>query len=156
MRQIDHIVVHCTAGSQKQTAADVIRYHTSKEPGCLGWNVPGYHYIINPDGTIVNAVPIEQISNGVRGKNSNIINVAYIGGVDVTKKGLPAVDNRTPAQKRALRSLLKELKGKFTSADILGHRDLASEDKNHNGIIDPWERCKECPCFDAIPEYADL
>lgn len=25
-----------------------------------------------------------------------------------------------------------------------------------NGKVDIWERIKECPCFDAIPEYADI
>ena len=35
---------------------------------------------------------------------------------------------------------------------ILGHRDF-SNDKDGSGVIESWERIKECPCFDAIPEY---
>jgi N-acetylmuramoyl-L-alanine amidase len=27
---------------------------------------------------------------------------------------------------------------------------------NHNGVVDPWERIKECPCFDAMTEYMDI
>ena len=34
-------------------------------------------------------------------------------------------------------------------------RDL-SPDRNHNGVVDPWERIKECPCFDAMTEYMDI
>jgi N-acetylmuramoyl-L-alanine amidase len=34
---------------------------------------------------------------------------------------------------------------------VVGHRDL-SPDKNYNGIVDPWERTKECPCFEVKAE----
>ena len=34
---------------------------------------------------------------------------------------------------------------------MVGHRDL-SPDKNYNGIVDPWERTKECPCFEVKAE----
>jgi hypothetical protein len=47
------------------------------------------------------------------------------------------------------------INGKYPKAIIMGHRDT-SKDTNHNGIIDPWERIKECPCFDAMVEYKDL
>ena len=67
----------------------------------------------------------------------------------------PSVDNRTPEQKAALVKLLTELKTEFPVAQIVGHRDL-SPDLNGNGVIDPWERIKDCPCFDAILEYAGL
>ena len=96
--------------------------------------------------------PEEKISNGVKGFNLVTVNVAYVGGIDASGKG---VDNRTAEQKESLLKLLKELKGRYPQAKIQGHRDF-SEDKNGNGIIDPWERIKECPCFDAIPEYKDL
>ena len=65
------------------------------------------------------------------------------------------IDNRTEEQKAGLRQLLKELRQRYPDAKIMGHRDI-SPDKNHNGVVDPWERIKECPCFDAIPEYADI
>lgn len=149
MRQINNIVIHCTAGSQKQTAADIVRYHRTQ----LGWKAPGYHYIIEPDGRIVNTLVEASISNGAKGHNSDSINIAYIGGVDANGKG---IDNRTQAQKDAIVRLLRELRTRYPHARILGHRDIASRDSNHNGIIDPWERVKECPCFDAIPEYKDI
>ena len=105
---------------------------------------------------MVNTWPENKISNGVKGHNANIINVCWVGGLDLTKpKPHPSIDNRTPAQKASLVKLLTELKRRYPGAQIVGHRDF-SEDKNHNGIIDPWERIKDCPCFDAIPEYANL
>ncbi|PWL81412.1 MAG: N-acetylmuramoyl-L-alanine amidase, partial [Prevotellaceae bacterium] len=31
-----------------------------------------------------------------------------------------------------------------------------SPDLNGDGIIEPWEWMKACPCFDAIGEYQNL
>lgn len=156
MRKIEKIVVHCTAGSQKQSATDIIRYHTGKGKNCLGWSAPGYHFIVEPSGKIVNTWPVEKISNGVKGHNSTIINVAWIGGLDLSKPmPYPSVDNRTLNRRQRLVKLLTELKTEFPVAQIVGHRDL-SPDLNGNGVIDPWERIKDCPCFDAILEYAGL
>ena len=82
--------------------------------------------------------PEDKPSNGVQGYNSTAINVCYIGGVD--DKGR-AVDNRTTAQKEALRTILKDLHSRYPDAEILGHRDIwGSNPKN-------WH--KMCPCFNV-------
>lgn len=147
MRTIERIFVHCTAGSQKQTIEDLKAEFKAK-----GWKHSGYHYAVMPSGRIEQMLPEEEISNGVQGYNSTSINVAYIGGIDRNGK---AVDNRTSEQKKSLVDLLKQLRQRYPKARIMGHRDI-SPDKNGNGIIDPWERIKECPCFDAITEYKDV
>lgn len=147
MRTIERIFVHCTAGSQKQTIEDLKAEFKER-----GWKHPGYHYAVMPSGRIEQMLPEEEISNGVQGYNSTSINVAYIGGIDGNGK---AVDNRTSEQKKSLVDLLKQLRQRYPKARIMGHRDI-SPDKNGNGIIDPWERIKECPCFDAITEYKDI
>lgn len=147
MRAIKRIFVHCTAGSQKQTVTDLRAEFKRK-----GWKNPGYHYVIMPDGTITQMLGEQFVSNGVKGYNQTAINVAYVGGIDAKGK---AVDNRTDEQKQSLIRLLTELKGRYPNAEIMGHRDV-SPDKNGNGIVDPWERIKECPCFDAIDEYKNL
>ena len=153
-RVIDAIVIHCTAGSQRQTPAQVVDYHTRSEAaGGLGWSAPGYHYIIAPDGSVVSTWPEAEPSNGVAGHNAHILNIAWIGGIDSAGREL---DNRTPAQKAAMRSLLSQLRSRYPKARITGHRDIASVDSNHNGIIDPWERVKACPCFDAEIEFRGL
>ena len=147
MRTIDRIFVHCTAGHQTQTIEALEAEFKAK-----GWKHPGYHYVIMPSGRIEQMLPEEEISNGVQGYNSTSINVAYIGGIDRNGK---ATDNRTSEQKKSLVDLLKQLRERYPKARIMGHRDI-SPDKNGNGIIDPWERIKECPCFDAITEYKDI
>lgn len=102
--------------------------------------MPGYHFIIMPDGSIINLLSIDQVSNGVQGFNSVLINIAYLGGID--SRNVP-VDNRTPQQKASILSLLKELKQKFPTAIIQGHRDFPKVKK-------------ACPSFDAKKEYKNV
>lgn len=136
MRNIKYIAVHCTATAQSATVEAIQKYWREH----LGWQMPGYHFIIKSDGTVVNLLPIEKVSNGVAGFNSELINVCYIGGID--KAGKPQ-DNRTPAQKAAMLKLLKELKVKFPNAVIQGHRDFPKVKK-------------ACPSFDAKTEYKNV
>lgn len=147
MRDINIIFVHCTAGNQRQKITDLLAEFRMK-----GWKNPGYHYVVDADGVTHQLLSVEKVSNGVRGFNAHSINVAYLGGIDA--KGRP-VDNRTEAQKIELRELLQVLHKQFPEAKIMGHRDI-SPDVNHNGKVDPKERIKECPCFDALTEYADI
>lgn len=149
MRNITRIFVHCTASYQSTTTEATLIDEFKRK----GWKNPGYHYVVKPDGSVFNMLDESKIANGVKGYNSNSIHVSYIGGIDKTHpKG---IDNRTDAQKAALIKLLTKLKRKYPNAKIMGHRDI-SPDKNHNGIVDPWERIKACPCFDAIIEYSDI
>lgn len=141
MRQIKRIFVHCTAGPQTQTVAEIQRYWKNVNK----WKSPGYHYIIKPDGEIVQLQPENLPSNGVAGYNSTSINVCYIGGVD--KKGKP-VDNRTDAQKESLIKILKDLKSRYPDAEILGHREIWGQDPSK------WH--KMCPCFPAKAEYEHI
>lgn len=148
-RKITHIFVHCTAGAQTMTPQGLLDFFYKTKR----WSRPGYHYVVSADGTITNIWPESKYSNGVKNMNSHSINIAWIGGVD--KLHPNGIDNRTQMQKAALRHLLKELRKKYPTAKIMGHRDT-SPDTNHNGIIDPWERIKACPCFDAMVEYKDI
>jgi N-acetylmuramoyl-L-alanine amidase len=135
MRRIDWLVVHCTATPQTTTVASIQRYWREN----LKWKSPGYHYLIEANGTVHNLQPITLPSNGVAGFNANSIHISYIGGVN----GQKAVDNRTDAQKREILRLLTELKRQFPTAKIQGHRDF------------PNVR-KACPSFDAKKEYSTL
>lgn len=129
MRAIKYIVLHCTATPQNTTIDSIKRYW--KE--VMKWNSPGYHYMIKPSGEIVNTFPIEKVANGVAGYNTPSIHISYIGGVDAQNK---AIDNRTDAQKASQIKLLKELKIKFPTAQIKGHRDFPKVNK-------------ACPSFDV-------
>lgn len=152
MRRIERIFVHCTASWQDSTTVESLKAEFKKN----GWKNPGYHYVIFPAGKIVQLLDESLISNGVKGYNSTAINVAWVGGIEYDKnKKVITIDNRTDKQKLALFDLLTKLKLRYKSAMIMGHRDI-SPDLNHNGIVDPWERIKECPCFDAMVEYMDI
>lgn len=134
-RNIKYIVVHCTAGNQKSKISDIEAYWKS-----LGWQNPGYHYIVKPDGEIVQLQSEALNSNGVANWNNVCVHISYIGGID--KSGKP-LDNRTPHQKNALRVALKILKGRYPNAIIQGHKDFP-------GVA------KACPSFDAKEEYKDI
>lgn len=139
-REIKRIFVHCTAGNQRQTIADLLAEFKRN-----GWKNPGYHYVIDAQGGVHELLPIDKVSNGVYGYNSTAINVAYMGGID--SKGKP-IDNRTAAQKDALVLLLHKLHLQFPKATIMGHRDIWGSDKSK------WK--KMCPCFDAKTEYLNV
>lgn len=148
MRNIHCIVVHCTATPQKTTTVEKLRTHWKQ----IGWNAPGYHYIVMPNGNIEQLLEEDGIANGVRGYNKTTLHVAYVGGVD--DNGRPT-DNRSEQQKAALYFLLERLKCKYPHADIKGHRDF-SPDLNGDGVISQDEFIKQCPCFDAAKEYEGI
>ena len=134
MRNINYIAIHCTATQPESSIASIQNYWKNN----LGWKNPGYHYIIDRFGNVVNLLPIELVSNGVQGYNSQTINISYVGGID--KSGKPK-DTRTEAQKQSILKLLKELRVKFPKAKIQGHRDFPNVKK-------------ACPSFDAKKEYS--
>ena len=140
MRKIERIFVHCTAGNQKQTLQQLKDEFIRK-----GWKNPGYHYVVFPDGKLVQLLSEDKVSNGVQGYNSTSINIAYVGGID--KQGRP-LDNRTQAQKDTLYALLMYLKQQYPKAHILGHRDIWGKNSKN------WK--KYCPCFDAEEEYKEI
>lgn len=152
--KVNYIVIHCTAGYGNIKS---IQRHWRQK---LRWKNPGYHVVIDLEGTIHYLHPFNKNSNGVRHHNHECLHISYIGGVDESnyKK---AVDTRTDKQKISIIEVIQEMiewllaNGKEspkTSLMVLGHRDF-SPDKNLDGKINSWERIKECPSFDAIPEY---
>ena len=134
MRNINYIAIHCTATQPEASIASIQNYWKNN----LGWKNPGYHYIIDRFGNVVNLLPIELVSNGVQGYNSQTINISYVGGID--KSGKPK-DTRTEEQKKTILKLLNELRKKFPNAKIQGHRDFPNVKK-------------ACPSFDAKKEYS--
>lgn len=164
MRQasdIKYIVIHCTAGHQP---ADKVQdyFLRPKSQGGRGWKTGGYHVIIEKDGEGKVMYSFNKVTNGVKGFNDECIHISYVGGVDPDDV-YKAVDTRTPEQKRAIQYWIKRAidwlsyNGKDITKDlmVLGHRDF-SPDQNKNGIIEPYERIKECPSLDALKEYNGL
>lgn len=136
MRDIKYIVIHCTATQPNTKKESILNYWKN----VLKWRSVGYHRLIDENGVIHELAKYEQITNGVKGYNSEIINFSYIGGID--EKGKPK-DTRTLKQKESLLYLIKQAKKQFPNAIVQGHRDF-------KGVK------KACPSFDAKSEYKDI
>jgi N-acetyl-anhydromuramyl-L-alanine amidase AmpD len=141
MRNITNIIIHCTAGSQSQTIADLRNWWRKG----MGWKNVGYHWVVEADGKATRLAEDSQITNGVAGFNRNAIHISWFGGIT---KDLKPIDNRTDAQKESLKDLVEAYKRKYPKARVRGHRDF-SADKNKNGIIEANEWVKNCPAFDV-------
>lgn len=146
MRQIDRIVIHCSATrcTQDFSPEQVRSSHLAR-----GFRTWGYHYYIRTDGTICPMRPLDQMGAHAQGYNASSIGICYEGGLDAL--GNPA-DTRTYAQKQSMNTLLQELMSKFNILYLDGHRDL-SPDLNDNGTVEPYEWIKQCPCFEVHDEY---
>ena len=163
-RFIDEIIIHCSATKEginysvdKIDAAHKARKFSTytDEKGKIRYI--GYHYIILLDGTIIKCRPESKIGCHASGHNTRSIGICYIGGLDARDtNGKMIKDTRTPQQKASLIKLIKDIKKRYgTIARVIGHRDT-SPDLNGNGIIEPYEFIKGCPCFDAIKEYSNI
>ena len=160
---IDAIVIHCSATPEGKnvTLEDIDRMHRQK-----GWKMVGYNYVIELDGTVRKGRPLTMAgahcnTAGLSGKSYNLhsIGICYVGGVEgernakgqiVEKKDKNgkaiAKDTRTPEQKNALATLLKELHEKYPNAQLYGHRELVCSLKKSNPHYD-CTRCKGYPSF---------
>ena len=131
MRQIKELILHCSATPEGRdyTVKDIDRWHRAR-----GWKCIGYHYVIYRDGSIHRGRPIAEAGAHCQGHNAQSIGICYIGGLD--KDGRTPKDTRTPQQKTALRTLVKQLQADFPGARLHGHNDFAP---------------KACPSF-SVPE----
>jgi N-acetylmuramoyl-L-alanine amidase len=136
MRDIDKLIVHCTATPEGRhtTVEDVRRWHLDR-----GWSDIGYHFLIYLDGSLHAGRPIEKTGAHCKGCNKGSIGIAYVGGID--KINFKPKDTRTEKQKESLLLLLKTLKKMHPSATIHGHNEFSS---------------KACPSFDANKEYCNI
>ena len=137
-RSIKYIAIHCTATQPSATVAAIQRHWKD----VLKWKSPGYHLLIEANGTIHRLLDFNGIANGVRGFNNHSIHISYIGGI--TKEGKP-IDNRTEAQKKAILQCINEVIAWSENKCLIiqGHRDFPNQNK-------------ACPCFDAKAEYRGI
>ena len=142
MRNIDSIIVHCSAtkAGQDFTAADIDCWHRER-----GFNGIGYHYVVRLDGKLEKGRDVSLAGAHCKGWNERSVGICYIGGLDAN--GRPA-DTRTNAQKRVLYQIIMDLQREYNILQVLGHRDT-SPDLNGDGVIEPYEYVKVCPCFDV-------
>ncbi|WP_396190007.1 N-acetylmuramoyl-L-alanine amidase [Flavobacterium sp.] len=139
-RDVEHIVVHCSATPADMDigATEIKRWHRER-----GFRDIGYHYVIRRDGAVQRGRHLNRdarLDNSeagahVAGINSISVGVCLVGGVRREGAKLVAEANFTPLQFAALRTLLAELRVQFPKADVQGHRDHA--------------KGKDCPSFDV-------
>ena len=101
------IILHCSATPEGKDykAADIDRWHKNNK-----WEMIGYHYVVDLDGTIEEGRPIDLIGAHCSGYNSESVGICYIGGCD---KNMKAKDTRTDAQKISLYKVVYEMMKKY-------------------------------------------
>jgi len=157
IKTINTIVIHCSATREDK---DYPVKQLLKDHQARGFRTCGYHIYIKRDGSIYNGRPLNVVgAHAGSGHNTNSIGICYEGGLN---SKLKAKDTRTEIQKiellNSILSVLKAIKdtgGNPTTVKIVGHRDL-SPDLDGDGIVEPNEWIKQCPCFSAIEEYKDI
>jgi len=134
MREINKVVVHCSATKQSMDigAEDIRGWHKGK-----GWDDIGYHYVIRRNGKVEKGRDVSIAGAHAKGHNFNSIGICLVGGIDDNSK---ADDNYNLKQYNALIQLISFLEITFPIDDVLGHRDLPSVNKS-------------CPCFDVRAWY---
>lgn len=163
-RKLKGIVIHCAAtpNGKDIKAKDIDGMHAQRGfkrdrqmARSFNTEMPhiGYHYVIEVDGNIAFGRHLEEIGAHVSGHNANTIGVCLIGTNKFTsaqwaslKQLMTTICNQISGQSLGADKTLGKLKEMGIS--IKGHRDY-SPDKNGNGIIESFERIKECPCFEV-------
>ena len=137
MRQINKIIVHCSATREGQdvTVETIRKWHVEGR----GWSDIGYHFYIDIFGNIQKGRDIAKMGAHTKGYNRNSIGVCYAGGVE--EDGKTPKDTRLDCQKEALTAVLRTLKAMYPEAVIHSHNDFAN---------------KACPSFNATEEYKHL
>lgn len=141
-KPLKYVVIHCTAtpAGREVSAANIRQWHLIGR----GWSQVGYSDFIHLDGTIENLVPYNadslvepnEITNGVKGMNSQCRSIAYVGGVDLKNK--PA-DTRTTEQKLALKTYIRMLLEMNPSVKVALHNDFTNKacpSFTHQWLID--------------------
>lgn len=130
MRQINEIIVHCSATRpdwmEGQPAIakvqEIDRWHRGR-----GWAGIGYHFVIDRDGTVLDGRPIERTGAHVQGHNTGTIGICIAGGHGSAKTDQFS-DHFTRAQDKALRALVARLRSEYPAiARVTGHNQYSSK-----------------------------
>ncbi|MBD5421445.1 MAG: N-acetylmuramoyl-L-alanine amidase [Bacteroides sp.] len=123
MRQINKIIIHCTATPEgRDVTVDQVRdLHVRVNR----WADIGYHFLIYLDGSIHTGRPLDKVGAHCAGHNTGSIGICYVGGL--APDGKTPKDTRTPAQRVALRQLVQNLRRQFPGATVHGHNEFAAK-----------------------------
>ena len=76
MRQINLLVIHCSATKENQPFTIQALETSHRE---RGFNGIGYHYYIRQNGEVINTRPLSRIGAHAKGYNRNSIGICYEG-----------------------------------------------------------------------------
>lgn len=139
MRQINEIILHCSASSnaKQDDISKVKELHTSPKTKSFkwgkydtngkAWSDVGYHYFIKSDGTLQHGRSIDRSGAHCLNHNKNSIGICLSGNLK---------SDFTGDQFITLTNLLKALVLLFPKVTIHGHNEFAN---------------KTCPVFDVTP-----
>jgi len=132
MRQINTIILHCTATrfDHDVTIDDIRVWHVAR-----GWKREGYHFLIRLDGTIERGRPIDMIGAHAKGFNRNSIGIAYAGGID--DDGCH-VNTMNKDQTDAMFVLIDSLAVVFGQLQLIGHNDVTDRKTCPNFDVSEW------------------
>ena len=135
LSKVNEIIIHCsdTEASVSIPRNTFVQWHVNERR----FSDVGYHFIIQPDGSITLGRSLKYVGAHCKGRNLHSIGVCYVGG----RLNGQYADTRTPMQKSTLIQLIKDLCNSFPISKISGHRDYSR---------------RACPCFDASKEYSHL
>ncbi len=151
---IDTIIVHCSATYPHQDigAKEIDDWHT-KAP--FNFNAIGYNFVNRRNGQIEAGRSLEFKPAHAGRFNQRSIGICMVGGLSETNDTTVAINNFNAAQFISLNRLVDSLCITFPQLKyICGHRDV-SVDQDGDGVIEPWEWSKDCPCFDTFDWYMD-
>lgn len=134
-KPLRYLILHCTATKEGRpvTSKEIRKWHTApRSQGGRGWKRVGYSDMIHLNGKIENLrkynsnqiVEGWEITNGVRGINSESRHVVYVGGVN--QEGKPK-DTRTDAQLCIMEGYVKSFIVEHPQIQIAGHNQFANK-----------------------------
>ncbi len=127
--RITKLFIHTTAGNIKNTTVDVMNYFFHSK----NWGTGGYHFLIEASGKVTQIYKDSQITNGVKGQNSNSVHFSWIGGLDF-KQGKNMM---TKGQAITLVDMVKFYCKRYPDIEVFGHNQVAE---------------KACPWF-FVPKF---
>lgn len=130
MREIDRIILHCSASDWVMQSIEHIRiWHTNPKPQGNGWSKVGYHYFITKQGILQQGLSIDETGIHTRGFNKSSIGICLAGLSGFEPPQFDAL--------YALLALLRRVKGVKAGATLHGHNEFS--------------KTKKCPVFDTEP-----
>lgn len=123
LESITDITVHHSATALNHTPLNFARYHTGSASKRLpanrrgkGWPAIGYHFVITPDGTVNQCLPMAAWSNHNGYNNGHALGVCLVGNFEE--------HDPTAWQMAALDELIDYLKIKLPRIkNLMGHRE---------------------------------